>query len=90
MIKKGAIMVANQTAMTASTGYTTDWCIDNARKLSLWKRLLFAFQIALAKKPTVRKKKFGRNYSYSIMARKETERFDPYTSAVKYDIIRLI
>ena len=83
-------MVANQTAMTASTGYTTDWCIDNARKLRLGQRLLLAFQIALAKKPVVSKKKFGRNYTYSIMARKETERFDPYTSAVKYDLVRLI
>ena len=83
-------MTANQIATTASTRYTTDWCRDNARKLSLWQRLLLAFQIVLAKKPTVRKKKFGRNYTYSNMARKETERFDPYTSAVKYDLVRLI
>ena len=78
-------MTANQIAITASTGYTANWCRVNARKLNLSQRLLLAFQIATAKKS----EKFGRNYNFN-MAGKETAPFDPDVSAVKYYLYRVV
>ncbi len=79
-------MTVNQIATSAITGYSTDWCRENARNLSMGQRLLLAFQIALAKKSTY----VEGIYMPHEIALKETKPFDPYGSAAKYDLVRMI
>jgi len=83
-------MTAYQMPMNASISNAADWCRNNAKKLSLWQRLLLAFQIIITRRMVVHQTKLEKAYMQTKIARSEDKPFDPYYSSVRFDFNRVI